>query len=242
MTGTYGPVFVAGATGATGRVFEPIATAAGIDLRLHVRPQTASKTPLANDPRARIFDLSDATALADALRGAKAVVSFVGTMKKRFSQGDTYESSDVGSTRALVAGAKAAGVPRFLLLSSYGAGGTGAYLRMKGECERIVRDSGLAYTLIRPSMLVSPHEGAEGTHGKRPRVPVVDGLFRALRAVPPLAGWADDVRPIPLEVVSRAFVRVLLEPLDGKVLEGRDLWALGTETPPRAADTHATQT
>ena len=121
-------VFVAGATGATGQVFVPMATEAGLDLVLHVRPQSAARSPLAKDPRARVIDLGDADGLAAALAGADAVVSFVGTMKSRFAAGDTYEASDVGSTRQIVLGAKSAGVPRVLLLSSYGAGGMGAYL------------------------------------------------------------------------------------------------------------------
>src|SRR5437588_1098775 len=149
-------IFVAGATGATGRVFVPKAEAAGHDLVLHVRPQSAARSPLGADPRARVLDLGDAAALKDALAGCAAVVSFVGTMRKRFEAGDTYESSDILSTQQLVDGAKAAGVPRFLLLSSFGAGSMGAYLQMKGRCESIVKESGLRWTIFRPSSLVTP--------------------------------------------------------------------------------------
>src|SRR5579859_7762247 len=116
-------VFVAGATGATGQVFVPMASEAGHELILHVRPQTASKTPLGKDPRARVFDLGDAGALSEAMKGCEVVVSFVGTMRDRFKAGDTYEASDVKSAKDLVGGAVAGGVPRFLLLSSLGAGG-----------------------------------------------------------------------------------------------------------------------
>jgi uncharacterized protein YbjT (DUF2867 family) len=221
-------VFVAGATGATGQVFVPMASA--FDLVVHVRPQSKERTPLGKDPRARVFDLADERALADALRGCDAVVSFVGTMRARFSAGDTYESSDVGSTRALVAGAQAVRVPRFLLLSSLGAGGAGAYLKMKGECERIVRESGLAWTLFRPSALVSPDDVGEGAHGKRTAPPGARAIFRGISRVPGLSGWAEDVGPIPIEVVSRAFVRVLEKPRDGETLQGRDLYAIARET------------
>jgi uncharacterized protein YbjT (DUF2867 family) len=235
-------IFLAGATGATGRVFVPLAEAAGVELVLHVRPQSADKTPLGKDPRARVFELGDAKALRDALGGCDAAVSFVGTMKKRFAAGDTYESSDVASTQQIVDAARSTGVPRVLLLSSYGAGGMGAYLQMKARCEAIVKESGLRWTIFRPSALATPDGGPEGTHGAR-RVPGAAGaLFRAMRAVPGLAGVADDVRPIPLDVLSAAFLRVLAEPdaasardgraawsnrYDGATLEGRDLWRLG---------------
>ncbi|MFO0677516.1 MAG: NAD(P)-binding oxidoreductase [Polyangiaceae bacterium] len=220
-------IFVAGATGATGRVFLPLATAEGHTLTFHVRPKTAATSPLAKDPRARVFELDDAPALGAALRGQDVVVSFVGTMQKRFGAGDTYESSDVGSTTSLVAAAKAAGVPRFLLLSSYGAGGMGAYLAMKRRCERIVEESGLAWTLFRPSALVSP-EGDAGDHlGRRDPPPMMGAVLGALRGIGPLRGWADDVRPIPIEILARAFVRVVESPENGRILQGRDLWKLG---------------
>lgn len=221
-------IFVAGATGATGQVFVPTATEAGHDLVLHVRPQTAAKTPLGKDPRARVFDLGDAPALARALEGCDAIVSFIGTMRSRFKAGDTYESSDLATTRALVAGAKAAHVPRFLLLSSFGAGSVGAYLKMKEQCERIVTESGLAWTVFRPSALVSPDASAAGTHGARKAPPGSGAVFGVLRKVPGMSGVADDVRPIPIAVLCDAFLRVLAEPKDCAVLEGRDLWKLAS--------------
>lgn len=223
-------VFVAGATGATGQVFVPLASKAGIEQRLHVRPQSVAKIPLGKDPRARVFDLSDRAALGSALLGCDAVISFVGTMRSRFKAGDTYESSDIGSTRLLVEGAKAANVPRFLLLSSVGAGGAGAYLKMKGECERIVKDSGLRYTIFRPSALVSPPEGEAPTsyHGRR-EVPAIAGwTMSMIGALPGLGAWADRLKPIPIPVLCHAFLRVLEEPRDGEVIEGRLLWTLGT--------------
>jgi uncharacterized protein YbjT (DUF2867 family) len=227
-------IFVAGATGATGRVFLPLATAAGHDVVFHVRPQSADRSPVAKDQRARVFDLGDVDARREALLGREVAISFVGTMRKRFEAGDTYEASDIGSTRQLVDGAKAADVPRFVLLSSFGAGSVGAYLQMKGRCEAIVKESGLRWTILRPSSLVTPEGAPEGTHGARHAPPGAGAVFRAMRALPGLAGFADDVRPIPLDVLSRAILRVLVEPRDGATLEGRDLWVLGTTSAPGA--------
>lgn len=224
-------VFLAGATGATGTVFIPLAEKRH-DLVLHVRPQSKDKTPLGKDPRAAVLDLDDAGALRAAMRGCAVVLSFVGTMKSRFAAGDTYESSDIGSTEKLVAAAVVEKVPRFLLLSSYGAGGMGAYLKMKERCERIVQDSGLAWSIFRPSALMSPRDGAEGTHGKRPNIAGAGYLFGAIKAIPGLKGWGDDVRPIPIEVLCRAILAVVDDPKeDGRILQGRDLWRLAQGTP-----------
>lgn len=219
-------IFVAGATGATGVVFVELASARGHELVLHVRPQTAANHALGRDARARVFDLADSAALAEAVRGCDAVVSLVGTMRARFSAGDTYESADVGSTRQLVAAAREAGVGRFLLLSSFGAGGAGAYLKMKGECERLVQTSGLRSTIFRPSALVSP-AGPTGNHGRREVPGVMMAAGAALRTIPGLQGLADDWRAIPIDVVVRAMLAVLDTPRDGAILNGRELWPLG---------------
>ena len=221
-------VFVAGATGATGTVFVPLAEKRGHQLVLHVRPVTAAGHPLGRDPRAVVFDLADPDALRQAVRGCDVIVSLVGTMKKRFDQGDTYDSSDVGSTRALVAAALAERVSRFRLLSSYGAGGPGAYAQMKGDCEQLLRGAGnIRWSIFRPSALVSPAQFGESHHGKREVPGFVIGLGNALRALPGLQGWADDIRPIPIDVVARAILATLESPRDGEVLSGRDLWILG---------------
>lgn len=219
-------VFLAGATGATGTELLPLARARGLTVRPHVRPQTAGKHALGRDPDAVVCDLADAASLEAGMRGCDVVVSLVGTMRERFGSGDTYESADVGSTRQLVAAAGAAGVPRFLLLSSAGAGGAGAYLQMKGECERIVREApGLRSTIFRPSALASAPD-ADGHHGRRELLPGMMGLGAMVRSLPGLRGVADDWRAIPIAVVCEAMLAVLERPRDGEVLLGRDLWAL----------------
>lgn len=216
-------VFIAGATGATGSVLVPAATARGFDLVLHVRPQSVDKTPLGKDPRARVLDLSDHEALTAAMKGCDVCISLVGTMRSRFEAGDTYETSDLGSTRSLTAAAKEAGVPRFLLLSSVGAGGTGAYLKMKGECERIVKDSGLRYTIFRPSVLVSPKGTEKSHHGSRDDQPAMDLALRAVGVLPGLRGFSQDYRPIRIEVLVKHMLDTIDTPRDGAIVMGRDM-------------------
>lgn len=227
-------VFVAGATGATGQVFVPMAEAAGHTLTLHVRPASRASSPLGDDPRAAVFDLADEQATEAALRGHDAIVSFVGTMRARFARGDDYASSDLGSARQLARGARRAGVPRMLLLSSVGAGGLGAYLKMKLACEEAVRAEGIGCTFFRPSILVSPEWAASGSHGAR-RAPLgTTALLGGLGHLPGLSGFSLDYKPIPLERVCAGFLDALAKPAeyDGRVVLGRDLWRL--DVAPRA--------
>src|SRR3954452_23715440 len=87
-------VVVAGATGAVGTALVPRLRAAGIEVIPHVRPKTAARHPLGKDPQALIADLGDAGRLDAAMAQVDSVVCLVGTMRRRFAAGDTYESSD----------------------------------------------------------------------------------------------------------------------------------------------------
>lgn len=209
-----------------------MAEAAGHALTLHVRPSSRARSPFGDDPRAAVFDLSDAEATEAALRGHDAIVSFVGTMRARFAHGDDYTSSDLGSAQQLARGARRAGVPRMLLLSSVGAGGVGAYLKMKLACEEAVRAEGLDCTFFRPSILVSPAWAASGSHGAR-RAPLgTTALLGGLGLVPGLSGLSLDYKPIPIERVCAGFLDALAKPeaYSGRVVLGRDLWQLDVPT------------
>jgi uncharacterized protein YbjT (DUF2867 family) len=148
--------FIAGATGATGRTLQNIATHLGIDCRPHVRTQSAHKAP----QNAAVFDLSDAAKLDEALRGCTTVVQLIGTMRKRFASGDTYETSDIGTTQLLIDSALRTQIKHVILLSSVGAGRPrGAYLNAKAKAENIVTQSGIDYTIFRPSMFEGDYHG-----------------------------------------------------------------------------------
>jgi uncharacterized protein YbjT (DUF2867 family) len=206
-------ILVAGSTGATGRTVMRLADARGVRAQVvpHLRPRGAATRDVTPPPDAIVVDLADAGALGRAMAGFTTVVQLIGTMKKRFAAGDTYETSDIGTTRQLVQAAVAAGtVDHLVLLSSVGAGGMGAYLKAKAEAERLVTTSGLPYTIFRPSAFYG--EGHAGIPGAKPILRAI-GLRR--------------YEPIAVEDLASAILRVALEraPL-GVALEGRALFDL----------------
>jgi uncharacterized protein YbjT (DUF2867 family) len=222
-------VLVAGATGAVGTVLVPQLRAAGLSVIPHVRPKTAATHPLGKDPDALVCDLSDAAALDAAMARVQAVVCLAGTMRKRFAAGDTYESSDYQPVVQLVESAKRTGpqARHFVLLSSYGTrAGAGGYLGWKWKAEEAVRASGLPWAILRPSAFDSRGSGAQPSDGgERRPPPLMGGALRMLGAVPGLRGFADDVKPIPLEVLARAIVRVVKDGAPrASVMTGRTLW------------------
>jgi uncharacterized protein YbjT (DUF2867 family) len=206
-------IFVAGSTGATGRTLMRLAAERGVADRVvpHLRPRGAATRSVDPPDGAIVLDLGDAAALAAALAGFTTVVQLIGTMRKRFAAGDTYETSDIGTTRQLVDAAVRAGVDHVVLLSSVGAGKPmGAYLQAKARAEAIVRESGLAYTIFRPSAFYG--EGHVG----------IPGAKTVLSAL----GWRR-YEPIAVEALAAGILHAALTraPL-GVALEGQPLWSV----------------
>ncbi len=204
-------LFVAGSNGATGKVLVPMAESLGLKVVPHLRPKTAASLGSAVPQNAAVLELNDHAALVKAMRGCTTVIQLIGTMRKRFSKGDTYESSDIGTTVQLVNAAREAGVDHMVLLSSYGAGRPmGAYLQAKAKAEDVVKESGLGWTVFRPSALVG---------GERKKVPLLGTLTKLL--------GMKGAQPIALEDLSRAMLWCAKgrAPLSTAV-EGASLWAL----------------
>lgn len=213
-------LFVAGATGATGRTVMRQALARGVPVIAHVRPRSSSSELAREWPRKAVVELSDGEQLIETMAGYTTVLQLIGTMRKRFGTGDTYETSDIGTTRQLVEAAKRAGVDHFVLLSSTGAGRPiGAYLKAKAEAERLVRESGIPWTVLRPPAF-------EGEYHQP--IPLLR-VFTRLSIL-------RNMRPIHLEQLAAVLLRVAERrgPLNA-VLEGDSLWteveATGVKAP-----------
>jgi uncharacterized protein YbjT (DUF2867 family) len=96
-------------------------------------------------------DLRDRASLDAACRGARAVVSTATTTRSR-QPGDGIEATDEAGQLRLVEAATAAGVGRFVYVSySANIDGDDPLTRAKRRVERAVRESGLPYTILRPS-------------------------------------------------------------------------------------------
>jgi uncharacterized protein YbjT (DUF2867 family) len=197
--------FIAGATGFTGRALAlQDARRFGVDVTLQVRDRARAASLLGEDPRMKEVALDDKSALTDALTGMDAVVQLIGTVRAKFDAKTSYETVDYGTTVALVDAARRARVPHFVLLSSIGAGtGLGAYLSWKKRTENAVINSGIPYTILRPSYLA-------GDDVMTDRAPAT--AFSAF-----LGGMADNpvgapfalIRPIAIQGLARVILDVV---------------------------------
>lgn len=102
----------------------------------------------------------------------------------------------------MIDAARNAGVSRFIYLSSLGAGPAGPtpYLKTKWAAEDKVRTSGLAWTILRPSVII----GARGEF-----TAMLLGQARRLPLVPVIGHGRYRMQPVAAEDVARVFERAL---------------------------------
>lgn len=211
-------VFLAGASGFTGMALLKHPDAHLLDIVIHLREGSPSIQNFEGDQRVRIAPFEDRNQLAKAMTGCDAILSTIGTIRARFKEGVSYETVDYGTTVALIEAAKIASVGRFVLMSSLGAGHpVGPYLQWKNKAEQALIQSGLDYTIVRPSYLMG-----EG----RARLPGIGPVMDGIGKLPGLGKIVDDFRPIPIEVLVRNYIRMLADNSElNKILTGRDLWS-----------------
>ena len=211
-------VFIAGATGYTGRVLVPLmAKSSEWKPIAHVRPGSLHADVLPTAIERCEIDLADREALVAFMTGCEAVVSLIGTTRAQFGPGVSYETVDIGTTQWLVAAAQQAGVQRFVLLSSVGASETGvAYLRAKAAAEKIVMTSALHWIILRPSAIVGP---------SRQFPKILIPMTAMLRYLPGLQRLGDDYRPVHVEVLAQALCEaVKVQNSTNAIWSGEKIW------------------
>lgn len=141
-------------TGGTGFVGRAVLGALG---RAGLAANALARTvPKASDAQWVAGDLADRSALARLVDGAEAVIHVAGLTTARDPQ--AFEAANVAGTLALIEAAAKAGVPRFVFVSSLAARepALSAYGASKERAERLVRASGLDWTIVRPPGVYGP--------------------------------------------------------------------------------------
>lgn len=153
------PVVVTGAAGFVGTHVCRALAVDGWRIRAFVRDPMKAAGRLADlRVELRAGDVRNPAALEGTLAGAGAVVHLAAIAMER---GDnTYESVNTEGTRTLIECARRAGIRRFVFTSQNGASATSPspFLRSKGVAEDLVRQSGLDWTVLRPSVIFGPED------------------------------------------------------------------------------------
>ena len=103
------------------------------------------------------LDFDDPVQLIESMRGADALYN---TFWIRFAHGEVSHDTAVESTRKLVDAAGFAGVRRIVHISITGASVDSPlpYFSGKGKVEQYIRESGLSYSIIRPTVIFGPED------------------------------------------------------------------------------------
>jgi uncharacterized protein YbjT (DUF2867 family) len=196
-------VLVAGATGYLGRRLVPRLQARGRIVRALVRGGAghAAAFPHLAGCEIAAGDVTDAASCRSAAAGADAIVNLVGIIREKGAA--TFEAVHVGGTRALVEAGRDAGVRRFLYVSALGARPDAAsgYGRTKAEAERLVRESGLAWLVLRPSIVLARDGEFYGILDDLTATPLVPVLGSGRARLSPL--HADDLADLEAAAFDR---------------------------------------
>ncbi len=169
-------VLVAGGTGFVGR-----------NLCAELADRGHGVTALGRDPdesalpagvEAAMGDVTAYDSIAGHVAAHDAVVNLVALSPLFEPAGSSsHEGVHLGGTRNLVRAAEEADVDRFVQMSALGADpdGATAYVRAKGRAEDVVRESALAWTIFRPSVVFG--DGGEFVpFARKLSTPYVTGL------------------------------------------------------------------
>jgi NADH dehydrogenase len=198
-------VAILGGSGFVGRHICHVLAAEGYRVRVATRDRERAKEPLIPLPTVDVAaaDVHDPARLAAFLRGADAAINLVGVLHDGGGH-RSFRAAHVELARKVVTACREAGVPRLLHMSALAAdrAGPSAYLRSKGEAEAIVRESGLAWTIFRPSVIFGRDDS------------FLNLFALALRVSPVMALACPNARfqPVYVEDVASAFCRSLAEP------------------------------
>jgi len=150
------------------------------------------------------LDFEDERALVEALRGADCLIN---TYWVRFNHGrETFERA-VTNTKTLMAAAKEAGVRKLVHVSIANStlDSPLAYYRGKAELERAIRESGLHYAILRPTVIF----GVEDI--------LINNIAWFLRHFPVFAmpGSGEyGIQPVFVEDMADLMVRAAFEEMD----------------------------
>jgi len=211
---------VTGASGFIGRALVQRLVATDDQIRCAVRSSERAEELRALGAKVTVGRLDDADLLAEVLRGIATIVHLVGGPNQ--PSDDELFSTNHRSTLVALDAARAAGVRRFLFVSTPGASPDSKipFLRAKGFAEEAVAAAGLDHLILRCTHVyglgglwfTAAVQGATAS----PPVVVGDGSQALAPALAPV--FADDV----VEVLAAADARA--EPLLGTYgLEGPDV-------------------
>ncbi len=210
-------IAVAGGSGFIGRaIVRGLVKMPGIRLRVLTRkPESARRRLDLAQVEFITADVTEPKSLGRALAGVDSLVNatqFDGYPIEKPRRGLTFERVDYGGTVNLLEAAKLNAVRRLVYISGAAADENSTHpgFRAKGRAERAIRESGIEYTIFRPSLVYGPEDR------------VLNGIARLLRFAPvfvvPGTG-RQKVQPVLVDNLAEAVALALGSLGSNQILE-----------------------
>lgn len=198
-------VFITGGTGYIGRRLIPRLLDRGHGVRALVRPGSESRLPSGAAPVPG--DALHGLSYAGSVSPADTFVHLVGVARPSPAKAQEFLRVDLASVAAAVPAAVTAGVRHFVYVSvAQPAPAMKAYVGARARGEELIRESGLAATMIRPWYVLGP--------GHWWPVVLVPGYWLAT-LWPGSRDTARRLGLVTLEQMLRALVFSVEQPADG---------------------------
>jgi uncharacterized protein YbjT (DUF2867 family) len=201
-------ILITGATGYIGRHLVARLAAEGERPRCLVRDTKRAASILPADKVELVQgDTIHPATLTAAMSGVDTVVhaAFI-TADHKESAGNHYGETNVHGTENVIKAAREAGVKRIIEIGGLGtkADKPGSYMQGRYLAEKMLKESGLDWTIIQPSVLFGKDA---------PFIKGLSDLIRSAPVVPLIGGGKVKFQPIYVEDVVTVIIKVLQDPM-----------------------------
>lgn len=198
-------ILITGASGFLGSETVRLALAQGHAVRAMIRPTSNRGRLSLPDSQICVAEMADPSTFAAAAQGMEGVIHCAAVTAEGASDEALSQKVNVEGTRRLFEAARAAGVRRWVQISSMSAhpASTSAYGRTKLAADEFLRSAAPppAWTILRPSLIFGP--GGKGLVDKTVK------LLEKLPVVPIVGSGREPIRPVYVSDVAAAALACL---------------------------------
>ncbi|MEE9553795.1 MAG: complex I NDUFA9 subunit family protein [candidate division Zixibacteria bacterium] len=190
-------IILAGATGFVGSNLGRKLIENGHEVKFIVRPGTETKIPLNNKPL--VISADPGKSLEHLRVDADLLINAIGIIREFPRKGITFKKAHIDITRNLVEFARSNGISRFIQISALGVGphSVTGYQKSKYDAEEYIWNSGLKWTILRPSMIFGPGDHITGMFAN---------MIKRLPVMPVIGDGNYQLQPVHVDDISAGVI------------------------------------
>ena len=198
-------VFVTGGTGFMGRNLCTQLLRRGYEVRALARPGSEHKLP--HGCKVIQGNAVDMDSFESQIRPAETFIQLVGVTHPNPAKKEEFRAVDFGSARAAIEAAHEAGVAHFVYVSvAQPAPIMKFYIEVRAEAERMIRESGMNATILRPWYVIGP--------GRRWPL-ILKPMYWMMERIPSTRESARRLGLVTIDQMVAALVRSVENPAQG---------------------------